>query len=216
MSMTATMSTREDGMFSLRCFLPALLACLCGHTLVLAGDSVKVDGSDYTFKKELTRQVGKQKSVSLKLTGVALYEKWGFHNIFAVGSYVKKDSKVKTAAALAAADTPKVLVLTLEHDLSGKSLADGFRDAIRANYPKGFNKELKKLSTLSALALKAGQHVRFVHLPGIGLRCEFPGKSKKKPLVIKNLKFASAVWNMFLGKKNLGASIKKKLVERLK
>ena len=50
------------------------------------------------------------------------------------------------------------------------------------------------------------------HVPKVGLRCRI---NDRKPLLIKNVAFAHAVWDIYLGKKNVGERIKTGLTARL-
>ena len=50
------------------------------------------------------------------------------------------------------------------------------------------------------------------HIPGYGLHVNLVGKRSE---FIKNVKFANAVWNIYLGPKNVGESVKKALTSRL-
>ena len=194
--------------------LGATLALCMVPTLGVAKDEVTVKGSETTFKKTLTRTVGKEKAVKLALTGVALREKAWF-NVYAIASYAKPDAKVKTASALAKADAPKVLLLVMERDVDGEDMASAFKDAIRANCASGFKAELKAVNAyFKPKTCKTKDRIAFVHLPGVGLRCEISGV--KTPLVIKNLEFGQAMWEVYLGKQNVGAEIKQGLTKLLK
>lgn len=185
-------------------------------TLVAApaqAQTVPVPGSDNSFKAEVTRQIGKEKDVALKLTGVALREKAWF-NVYAMGSYIAKASKVKTAEDLAKADEPKMLELLMEREVDGEDMASAFRDAIRANYPKGFDAELKKIDAyFKPKTVKPGDRIKFVHIPGSGVRCEVSGQ---KALFFEGVKFSKVIWDMYLGKENVSEDIKEGLVSRLK
>ena len=57
-----------------------------------------------------------------------------------------------------------------------------------------------------------GDHIFITHIPNAGLHCSLAGKGE---VLIKNAQFARAVWDIYLGKNNLGDEIKKGLVSRL-
>ena len=61
-------------------------------------------------------------------------------------------------------------------------------------------------------SLKTGDEIWFTHVPKVGLQC----KIDKNETVIKDVAFAQAVWEIYLGKKNIGESIKTDLTSRLK
>ncbi|MFQ3652424.1 MAG: chalcone isomerase family protein, partial [Gemmataceae bacterium] len=59
---------------------------------------------------------------------------------------------------------------------------------------------------------RKGDNIYLTHLPGTGLHISVPGKAD---FLIKNTKFSQAIWEIYLGKNNLGENIKKGLVNRL-
>jgi Chalcone isomerase-like len=72
------------------------------------------------------------------------------------------------------------------------------------------------LTTLTEL-MKAnpvarGDQVFLTHVPGVGMHVNLVGK---KELLIRSVSFTRAVWEIYLGKSNLGDAIKKGLVSRL-
>lgn len=188
--------------------LAVLALCVGAAT---ANELVGVDGSK-------TQYVGSQvvringKDVKFVCTGTALRKKLVF-NVYAIGSYVQEGTKVKSAEELAAADVPKRLWLVMERDVDGNDMAEAFRSAIRLNYAEpAFNDEVNKLSAfMKGLSIKQGDHVWLTHVPGVGLHCQVLNKTD---LTIQNPKFSRAVWDIYLGKNNLGENFKKGLVSR--
>jgi hypothetical protein len=151
--------------------------------------------------------------VKMVLTGTALRRKLTF-SVYAIGSYVQQGAKVKSAEELAAADCPKRLHLVMERTVEGKSLAEAFRAAIRLNYPApAFDAEINTLAKLlRSDSAPKGSHILLTHIPGVGLHCS---RSEKAEFLIKNPHFSRAVWDIYLGKKNVGEDVKKGLVSRL-
>src|SRR5262249_38425646 len=119
-----------------------------------------------------------------------------------------------SAEELAAADCPKRLHLVMERTVEGKDLAEAFRSAIRLNYPEpAFAEEVQTLvQLLRGDSARKGDHIYLTHVPGVGLHCSRSGKAE---FLIKNPRFARAVWDIYLGKNNVGEAVKKGLVSRL-
>ncbi|HTU19083.1 MAG TPA: chalcone isomerase family protein [Gemmataceae bacterium] len=180
---------------------------------VSAAELVGVPGSNnqYTTTMDITIA---DKPVHLVLTGVALRQKL-FFNVYAIGSYVLDGAAVHTAEELAALDVPKQLHLVMERGVEGRDMAEAFLIAIRQNYPTpNFDAEVSRLiEKIRQLQLQKGDHVYLTHQPGIGLRCQVIGKGD---FTIDNPAFSRAVWDIYLGKNNVGDGIKKGLVSRLK
>lgn len=177
-----------------------------------AADLVDVPGSrDTKYPSEVSGTLGGG-TVTMKLTGTAMRTKY-ILNVYAVGSYAQQGVKIGSAEELAAADCYKRLHLVMERNVDGKDMAEAFRLAIRANYPEGFNEEVDMLMQLMrSNTMRKGDHVGLTHLPGVGLHVAMPGKAD---FVIKNPKFSKAVWDIYLGKNNVGEPVKKGLVSRL-
>lgn len=192
--------------------LSAALLLICGAA-VCATEVVGVRGSNTQFTTTMGVTVG-DKPVQLTLTGVALRQKF-FLNVYAIGSYVLEGVNVHTAEELAAIDQPKQLHLVMERDVGGKDIAEAFLVAIRQNYPTpAFDAEVDRLTQMMrALDFKRGDHIYLTHRPGVGLHCNVINKGE---FTIENAEFSRAVWDIYLGKNNIGEGIKKGLASRLK
>lgn len=185
---------------------------MCVFAVVVSGDWNRVQAGAESHFAEAIRRDFNGKSVALSLTGAAYREKF-LLTIYAIGSYVAKDVEVKTAEQLAAADCHKCLQLQLQRDVSGKDMATNVRNSIQANYPTQFDDELRVLTNyMNANPVRRGDHVWLTHTPGVGFSCTITGKA---PIAIKNPAFSRAVWDIYLGRRNLGAGIKSGLVGRL-
>jgi hypothetical protein len=184
---------------------------LCG-TAALAQEMVPVPGCDTQYPTPVETRIGDE-PVSLVLTGTALRTKY-FFNVYAIGSYLQTGVHVQSAEELAAVDQPKQLHLVMQRDIESKDLAEAFRAAIRLNYPEPvFAHELSVLgNTLQSVTIQKGDHVRLSHIPKVGLHCDLEGKLQ---FTIKNVDFARAVWEIYLGKNNISEGIKRGLVSRL-
>jgi hypothetical protein len=193
-------------------FLSAAALFLCVAT-ASATELVGVRGSNTQFTTTMGIMVG-GKPVALVLTGVGLRQKF-FINVYAIGSYVLEGAGVHTAEELAAVDKPKQLHLVMERDVSGSDIAEAFVVAIRQNYPApAFTNEVNLLAEkLREIDLKKDDHIYLTHLPGTGLRCNIVNKGE---FTIENGEFSRAVWDIYLGKNNVGEGIKKGLISRLK
>ena len=180
---------------------------------VSAVELVGVHGSSTQYTTTMDITIGGQ-PVHLVLTGVALRQKF-FFNVYTIGSYVLDGAVVHTAAELAALNQPKQLHLVMERDVEGGDIAEAFLIAIRQNYPTpNFNEEVNRLvEKIREIQFKKGDHIYLTHQPGIGLRCQVIGKGD---FTIDNPDFSRAIWDIYLGKSNVGEGIKKGLVSRLK
>jgi len=191
-------------------FPAVVLAGLLGFQ-VLAGETIGVSGSSVEYPTHIEAAIGEKKA-ALKLTGAAMRKKVVF-NVYTIGSYVQSDFQGKTPEELANADTLKQLHLVMQRDVAGKDMAKAFGDAIRANYGNEFAAEVDKFMALMRdQSADTGDQVWITHVPGYGLHVNLVGK---KAEYIKGVKFGHAVWNIYLGPKNVGENVKKGLVSRL-
>ena len=191
--------------------LAAALFILCSGAAVSA-ELVGVEGTGTQYATPIPAKVA-GKDVTLRLTGTALRTKFLFH-VYTIGSYVQDGVAVRSAEELVAADCAKRLHLVMERDVNGKDLAEAFRTAIRANYPApAFEDQLNRLAEfMQPLTAEKGVHIWLTHVPGAGLHCLVVGKTE---ITLPNVAFSRAVWEIYLGKNNLGEDIKKGLTSRL-
>lgn len=192
-------------------FLALVFVGTCG-SVVLAVDYVEVAGSNTRYATPIQTSAGGQQ-VNLVLTGTALRTKFLF-NVYTIGSYLQEGVSVRTAEELAAVNCAKSLHLIMERDVSGKDMAEAFRSAIRLNYAEPmFADEISTMvQCIQAHDVHKGDQVWLTHAPGVGLSINLVGK---KDILIRNPQFSQAVWDIYLGKNNLGDAIKKGLVSRL-
>lgn len=193
-------------------FLTTAMLLLCGVS-ALAGELVGVRGSNTRFTTTMGITIG-DKPVQLVLTGAALRQKV-FVNVYAISSYLMEGVTVRSAEELAVVDQPKQLHLVMERDVTGRDIAEAFRVAIRKNYPEpDFNDEVNHLAEkMRGVDFRKDDHIYLTHLPGVGLRCQVVNKGD---FTIANPDFSRAVWEIYLGKNNLGDGIKKGLISRLR
>lgn len=182
----------------------------CGN--VRAAELVGVPGSSTRYLSEIDIPVG-GKPAKLWLTGTAMRSKV-FVNVYALASYVQVGVSVKSADDIVAADCAKRLHLVMERTVDGKDMAEAFRTSIRANHPAPeFDDEVEMLvQHVRGNKASKGDNVYLTHVPGVGLQVSVAGKAD---FVIKNVAFSKAIWEIYLGKKNLGETIKKGLTSRL-
>lgn len=185
--------------------------------LILAGGAfaaelVGVPGSGTQYPALFETSVG-GKPVKLSLTGTAMRSKL-IVNVYAVGSYVQQGVPARTGEELAAADVAKRLHLVMERTVDGKDMAEAFRAAVRASHPEPeFNEEVTGLvQYMRSSTARKGDHIYLTHVPGIGLQINVAGKAD---FLIRNVAFSKAVWEIYLGKRNVGEAIKKGLTSRL-
>jgi hypothetical protein len=194
--------------------IPGRILALAGllTSAAVAADMVGVPGTSEQYVTVRESQIG-DRTYKLFLTGAALRQKVVFH-VYTIGSYLQEGAGLKTAEQLASADMPKQLHLIMQRDVDGKDLAGAFRDAVRMNYPApAFDRELAMLTDyMKTLSIKKGEHFWLTHVPGTGL---YGGPAGKNGLFIRNPAFSKAVWEIYLGRNNLGDSIKQGLTSRL-
>jgi hypothetical protein len=183
-----------------------------GGLALAAGETVSVRDSEvrYPVRDEIT--LG-NKPVKLMLTGTALRKSHGL-SVYAIASYVQEGTKAKTAEQLVAADAVKVMHVIMERNVDGPTMFSGIRTGIRQNHAAdAFARELGQLERLlRAHDMAKGQHILLTFIPKVGVRCEAVGKADG---TINSLPFAKAVWEIFLGRNNLGDPIKTGLTSRL-
>ncbi len=152
------------------------------------------------------------KTYTLKLTGAAMRKKAIF-NVYTIGSYVVNDFAGRSPEALAAADTMKQLHMVMMRGVDGSDMARAFHEGIKLNHPNEFAEQIKKLSdVLESHRTEKGDEVWITHVPGYGIYIDMVGRKQE---FIAGVKFGNAIWEIYLGQKNLGDAIKKGLTSRL-
>jgi len=183
-----------------------------GMSSLVAAEMVGVPGSSTSFPG--TTEVSVEgKTVKLTLTGTAIRTKF-IVNVYAIGSYVQEGTKMRTAEDLATVDCPKRLHLVMERTVDGKEMAEAFSSAVRMNYSEpAFKDEIQVLTQyLRTTTVQKGEQIFLTHVPGVGLNFTLAGKTD---VTIKSPHFSQAVWEIYLGKRNLGENIKRGLTSRL-
>ncbi|MFN4261862.1 MAG: chalcone isomerase family protein [Gemmataceae bacterium] len=190
----------------------AVAALALGGAGILAEEHVGVPGSNVHYPTPIVREIEGQ-NVKMVLTGTALRKKLVF-NVYAIASYVQEGVSVRSAAELVAVNCPKQLHLVMERNVSGNDMAKAFKEAIRLNYSEtSFQREINTLSEfLSRHTTQPGDHVFLTYVPNVGLDVTLVGKAAVR---IENVAFARALWEIYLGRNNLGETIKRGLTSRL-
>ena len=196
----------------MRQYMMAVAITVATAAVVTAdGETVTVPGSDvrYPVKTEVT--IG-YRPVKLVLTGTAMRKGHGL-NVYAIASYIQDGTAAKTAEQIVAADAVKEMHVVLERNLDGPTMFEGMRTGLRLNYPaSAFPSELGQLErSLRAHDMPRGQKVTLTSLPKVGLRCQAAGKAD---VTINSPAFAKAVWEIYLGRNNLGDAVKAGLTSR--
>jgi len=175
-----------------------------------ADDQVTVPGSKTTFPVRIEATV-EGKPVKMVLTGTAMRRR--LVNVYAMASYVKEGVAVKTAEELATANCPRRLELVLQRDVTGKEMAEAFKTGIRINHPEpAFAEEMARLCKLmETQSLERHDRVVLTNIPDVGLHCTVGTKTE---MLLKNARFANAIWEIYLGKMNISDDVKKKLFSR--
>jgi hypothetical protein len=192
-------------------YLALAFLALCG-SVALAVEFVDVGGTSTRYATPIQSSVG-DRQFTMVLTGTALRKKY-FVNVYTIGSYLQEGVSVRSAEELAAVNCAKSLHLVMERDVAGKEMAEAFRSAIHQNYAVPmFSDEINiMVDCIQAHDVHKGDQVWLTHVPDVGLSINLVGK---KVVLIKNAQFSQAVWDIYLGKNNLGDTIKKGLVARL-
>ena len=192
------------------CFLMAMLVLGVG-VIFAAADEVDISGNKYPVG--IQSKVG-DKDFKLTLTGVAQRKKV-FIKVYTIGSYLEEGVAVHSAAELAHKDCAKQMHLIMQREVDGESMANAFIEGIRLNYPEPkFADQCKSLlDFMKDKSLKTGDHVWLTHVPSVGFICKMPGD---KEVLIKDVAFAYAIWDIYLGDKNIGDDVKAGLTSRLK
>jgi hypothetical protein len=165
-----------------------------------------------TFPTTMETKIGDEQ-IKLLRTGTAMRKK-GIFKVYLVASYVQEGAKVRTAEELAAADAAKRLHLVFLRPVGGREMAQTFRAVLRQNYPEPtFADEVKQLTDLfERTSAQRGDEVLITHIPKVGLHCR---RMNKEEVLIKNVDFSRAVWENYLGKRNVGEGVKQGLVSEL-
>ncbi len=171
--------------------------------LPVGAHALGVDDTKVNYPNTLSMTVAGA-PVTLRATGAGLREK-AFINVYTIASYVDAEAKFKGAAGLSEADVTKVLHLIMQRDVSGEKMAAATKEAFRKNTGSGYGPELAKLvAFLTAKEAKEGEHIKFTHTPGQGLRCERNGSR----LDLGDAGFAAAFWKIYFGSKPADSDVK--------
>jgi hypothetical protein len=190
--------------------LMSLLVAIAPRMVI--AENVPVDGTSTQFANPVTRTIG-GKDVQLVVTGVAMRTKF-FFQVYAMASYIQEGVRPGSPEALATVDCAKQLHLVMERDVDGKDMAEAFQGAIRMNYgAPTFENELNNLMAyMKANPVKKGDQIFLTNVPGRGLHVIVVGKTE---MMIENVAFAHAIWEIYLGRNNLGTDIKRGLTSRI-
>ncbi|MFO0822762.1 MAG: chalcone isomerase family protein [Gemmataceae bacterium] len=174
---------------------------------------VSVPGSDVKYPSRIESTIG-DKPVRLALTGVAVRKKV-IVNVYTVASYAQEGVAIASADDLCSKDCVKQLHLVMQTGVSGKQMIEAFTEGVRKNHAKPqFEADIAALGEkLRTLDLVKGDNVWLTYIPGVGLKADVVGKLS---VAVENVAFAKAMWEIYLGKKNLGEQVKSGLASRLK
>lgn len=209
MSQSATY--RYSSLITYICLIMLLL--IPGEAVVAAGgEEVGVSGSSTKYPVSINSKIA-DKDTPLVLTGTAQRKKAMF-KVYTIGSYVEQGVAINSAAELAQKDCAKQLHLVMERGVSGKTMAEAFIEGIDLNYPDTNFAEQKKalLEFMTDHSLNTGDQVWLTHVPGVGFHCTLPGN---KEVLIKDIPFSVAIWQIYLGDNNIGDAVKSGMTSRL-
>jgi hypothetical protein len=175
-------------------------------------ETVSLSGSGVRFSTTIDYATN-GKTTKLSLTGVAMRSKF-LVNVYAIANYVQDGVKLKSSDEIINADVYKQLNLVMERQVDGRDMASNFRNSVLLNHKEEeFPEELTLLDNLfKETKVVKGDQVKLTHIPGVGIHCMVVDKIE---ITIKNTNFSKAIWEIYLGKNNLGDGIKKGLVSKL-
>lgn len=149
----------------------------------------------------------------LRLTGQAI-RKAMMIKFYQIASYCDHAHAPPDVDALAAADCPKQLCLTMVRDVPKSVLERGFQESFAKNDPEGkFAAETKlMLDHMLKAPLREGETVQITHLPKQGIRVSVRNEA---PINVDNLAFAHVVWNVYMGPDGVCKELRRGLGEKL-
>lgn len=149
----------------------------------------------------------------LRLTGQAI-RKAMMIKFYKIASYCDQAQTPSDVDALAAADYPKQLCLTMVRDVPRSVLERGFQESFAKNDPEGkFAAETKlMLDHMLKAPLCEGETVQITHLPKQGIRVSVRDEA---PINVDNLAFAHVVWNVYMGPDGVCKDVRRGLGQKL-
>lgn len=149
----------------------------------------------------------------LRLTGQAI-RKAMMIKFYQIASYCDHTQAPSDVDALAAADCPKQLCLTMVRDVPRSVLERGFQESFAKNDPAGkFAAETKlMLDHMLKAPLCEGETVQITHLPKQGIRVSVRNEA---PISVDNLAFAHVVWNVYMGPDGVCKDVRRGLGQKL-
>lgn len=133
---------------------------------------------------------------------------------YKIASYCDQAHAPSDVDALAAADCPKQLCLTMVRDVPRSVLERGFQESFAKNDPQGkFAAETKlMLDHMLKAPLCEGESVHITHLPQRGVSVSVRNEA---PINVDNLAFAHVVWNVYMGPDGVCKELRRGLGEKL-
>ncbi|MBA4016387.1 MAG: hypothetical protein C0483_04290 [Pirellula sp.] len=149
----------------------------------------------------------------VRLTGQAI-RKAMMIKFYQIASYCDHAHAPADVDALAAADCPKQLCLTMVRDVPKTVLERGFKESFAKNDPEGkFARETEiMLEHMLKSPLCEGETVHITHLPKQGIRVSVRNEA---PIDVDNLAFAHVVWNVYMGPDGVCKELRRGLGEKL-
>jgi len=181
------------------------LSALGSETIGVSGSGVRFSTvSEYKLNNKQTKRKLPRVEMSSKI----------LVNVYATESYAQEGVNFKSAEELVKADTFKQLQLVMERQVDGRDMAASFRSSVLLNHKEEeFPEELALLDNLfKETKVIKGDQIKLTHIPGVGIHCLIVDKIE---VTIKSIEFSKAIWEIYLGKNNLGDGIKKSLIGKL-
>jgi hypothetical protein len=145
---------------------------------------------------------------TLKLNGMGVRKKAIF-KVYVGGLYLETPSK--DAAAILAADAPRVIRMQYVRDVEKAKITEAFRDGFQNNTPDLAAKQKATIDGMVAAVpdLKDGQTMSFTYVPGKGTTLAHDGKDL---FSAEGKEFADAVFSLWMGPKPPSEDLKKGLL----
>lgn len=145
---------------------------------------------------------------TLNLNGMGLRKKAIF-KVYVGGLYLEAPSK--DAAAILAADAPRVIRMQYLRNVDKKSITEAFSEGFQNNAPELAAKQKASIDKMIAAVpdLKDGETMSFTYVPGKGTTLSHGGKDL---FSAEGKEFADAVFSLWLGPKPPSEDLKKGLL----
>lgn len=167
-----------------------ILVCL--FVLCLSSPASGATLGDVTLPDTVT-----ESGTELKLNGMGM-RTFTFFDVYAAGLYLASPSG--DAAAILAADGPRVMTMHFLREVGAEKIASAWLDGLTANTPAADASLKERFARLGAMmeTLDKGQTLECVYVPGKGTTIRVRGQAKG---IIEGKDFSDALLSCWIGPK---------------